>query len=85
MEIDQGGELGKKTMVHVAYTPRTSPVDGQTMASPTSTTTMSLQQQALQTSTSNTTIEGQEKLVYDTFKEIKLRNEVLKSNTYNQL
>ena len=83
MEIDQGGESRRQIMVHIADTPRPSPVGGQTMASPTSTATISLQQHALPTSTSRPAIEGQEKSVYDTFEEIKLRNEVLKNKTYN--
>ena len=44
MEIDQGGELGQQKMVHIVDTPEPSLVGGQTMASPTSTATMYLQQ-----------------------------------------
>ena len=57
-------------MVHILDTLRPSLVGGQTMVSPTSTTTTSLQQQTLQKSTSRPTIEGQERSVYDTFNQI---------------
>ena len=61
MDIDQGGESGKQTMVHSEDTAGSSPVGGQTIVSSASTTTTSLQQQALQNSTSRPAIRGQEK------------------------
>lgn len=82
MDIDKGGESEQQIIIDIVDTPRSYPIGGKTMASPTSSATMSIQQQGLQTSTSRPTIEGKEKLVYDTFKEIKLRNEVVKTNTY---
>ena len=83
MDIDQGGESKQQIIIHIIDTPRSSPVGGQTMASPTSSTTIYIQQQGLQTSTSRPAIEGQEKSVYEIFRELKLKNEVLKTTTYN--
>ena len=65
-------------------THKSSLAGGETMASPTSSATVSVQQQGLQASTSKPTIEDQEKYIFEIFKEMKLRNEVLKTNTYNQ-
>ena len=84
MEIDQEDKLGHQIVIHIMDTPNSSSVGGETMASSTSSATVSAQQQGLQASSSRPTIEGQEKSVFEIFKELKLKNEVLKTNTYNQ-
>ena len=57
---------------------------GKTITSPTTSTSILNQQQALQTATSSVVTGEREKTVFDTFREIKLKNEILKNTTYTQ-
>ena len=61
-------------------TPNSSSTCVDTMASPTSSTKIFVKQQGLQASASRPSIEEKEKTIFEIFKEIKLRNEVLKTN-----
>ena len=70
--------------------PSTQKSDKGTSTTPTSSTvskdqqTLPSQDQQKVIHTSTTTIGEKDKNIFDTFKEIKLKNEILKTSTYNQ-
>ena len=84
MDIGQGKETEHETIINILDTPGLSLVGGQPITSPTTSTTMLNQQQSLQTSTSSVVVGEREKTVFDNFREIKIRNEILNNNTYTQ-
>ena len=56
MDIDQGGYSKQQTLIHIMDTPNSSSAGGETMASPTSSATLSVQQEGLQASSSRPAI-----------------------------
>lgn len=78
--MDKVKESPQKTVINLTDIPDSSPIGGQSFPA----TPISERQQSLQVSSSTNVTGEKEEIVFDTFWEIKIRNEILKKNTYAQ-
>lgn len=76
MDIDKGSP--PQTVIKVIDIPYSSLVGGQSFPS----TPTSERQQTIKVSSSTKVTKEKEEIVFDTFREIKIRNEIIKKNTY---
>ena len=80
MHMDIGNESPQQTVINLSDIPNSSPTGCKSLPS----TPISEIHQPLQVSTSTNVTGEKEEIVFDTSREIKIRNEMLKKSTYAQ-
>lgn len=78
MDMDLGKESPHKTIINLSVIPGSSPAGVQSFP----TTPNSERKQTLQIPTSTNVIGEKEDTIFDTFREIKIINEMFKKNNY---